>query len=153
RPGGEAGRARRARRGCDAPGAASQRGGLDGRRGRLRGRLPARWGQPGPGRGGPGGGHDGSDAMTITPQLSEEVETALHRGEPVVALETTLVSHGFPGGQGVQVALAAEARVRQAGGVPATVGVVDGAVRVGLGPAELERFASAGLQARKTGPR
>ena len=71
----------------------------------------------------------------------------------MVALETTLVSHGFPGAQGVQVALAAEARVRQAGAVPATIGIVDGAVRAGLTAAELERFASAGTSARKTGPR
>ena len=49
--------------------------------------------------------------MTVTPQLSEEVEAALRHGRPVVALETTLVSHGFPGAQGVQVALAAEASV------------------------------------------
>jgi pseudouridine-5'-phosphate glycosidase len=91
--------------------------------------------------------------MTVTPQLSEEVETALRHGRPVVALETTLVSHGFPGAQGVQVALAAEARVRQAGAVPATIGIMDGAVRAGLTAAELERFASAGPQARKAGPR
>jgi pseudouridine-5'-phosphate glycosidase len=91
--------------------------------------------------------------MTVTPQLSEEVEAALRHGRPVVALETTLVSHGFPGAQGVQVALAAEARVRQAGAVPATIGIMDGAVRAGLTPAELERFASAGPEARKAGPR
>ena len=91
--------------------------------------------------------------MTITPRLSEEVEAALRRGGPVVALETTLVSHGFPGEQGMQVALAAEARVRQAGAVPATVGIVDGALRAGLTQAELERFASAGTSARKAGPR
>jgi pseudouridylate synthase len=91
--------------------------------------------------------------MTVTPQLSEEVEAALRHGRPVVALETTLVSHGFPGAQGVEVALAAEARVRQAGAVPATIGIMDGAVRAGLTPAELERFASASPQARKAGPR
>jgi pseudouridine-5'-phosphate glycosidase len=91
--------------------------------------------------------------MTVTPQLSEEVEAALRHGQPVVALETTLVSHGFPGAQGLQVALAAEARVRQAGAVPATIGIMDGTVRAGLTPAELERFASAGPEARKAGPR
>jgi pseudouridylate synthase len=91
--------------------------------------------------------------MTVTPQLSEEVEAALRHGRPVVALETTLVSHGFPGAQGVQVALAAEARVRRAGAVPATIGIMDGAVRAGLTPTELERFASAGPEARKAGPR
>ena len=91
--------------------------------------------------------------MTVTPRLSAEVGAALRGGQPVVALETTLVSHGFPGTQGVQVALAAEARVRQAGAVPATIGIIDGAVRAGLTEAELERFASAGSSARKAGAR
>jgi len=91
--------------------------------------------------------------MTISPRLGEEVEAALRDGGPVVALETALVSHGFPGAQGVQVALAAEARIRQAGAVPATIGVVDGEVRAGLTAAELERFASAGPSARKAGAR
>jgi pseudouridine-5'-phosphate glycosidase len=91
--------------------------------------------------------------MTFAPQLSEEVRDALAAGRPVVALETTLVSHGFPGAQGIQVALASEARVRERGAVPATVGVVDGAVRVGLTEASLARFAEAAPQARKVGAR
>ena len=68
----------------------------------------------------------------------------------VVALETTLVAHGFPPGEGVAVALEAERRVREAGAVPATIGVLDGEVRVGLAPEELERFDA---EARKVGPR
>ncbi len=91
--------------------------------------------------------------MTIPPVLAEEVAEALRDDGPVVALETTLVSHGFPGRQGLAVALAAEARVRAAGAVPATIGVVDGAVRVGLTRPELERFAAAGESARKVGAR
>ena len=91
--------------------------------------------------------------MTFTPVLAEEVAAALTGGAPVVALETTLVSHGFPGRQGMEVALASEARVRAAGAVPATVGVLDGAVRAGLTVAELERFAAAGESARKVGAR
>ena len=91
--------------------------------------------------------------MTATPVLAEEVAGALRDGGPVVALETTLVSHGFPGRQGLDVALAAAARVRAAGAVPATIGVVDGAVRAGLTEAELERFAAAGESARKVGAR
>lgn len=89
--------------------------------------------------------------MTLV--LAPEVDEAVRAGQPVVACETTLVSHGFPGRQGLDVALAAEARIRAAGAVPATVGVVDGTVRVGLGPAELERFATAGDSARKAGAR
>ncbi len=83
-------------------------------------------------------------------EISEEVSAALDAGDAVVALETTLVAHGFPAPDGVQVGLASEAAVRDAGAVPATIGVLDGGIRVGLEPSELERFTSA---ARKTGPR
>jgi len=79
-------------------------------------------------------------------EISEEVRDA----RAVVALETTLVAHGFPAGAGVEVGRQAEARVREAGAVPATIGVLDGKVRVGLTADELERFDSS---ARKAGPR
>jgi pseudouridine-5'-phosphate glycosidase len=91
--------------------------------------------------------------MRIGPQVTEEVQDALDHGRPVVALETTLISHGFPGGEGVQVALASEARVRDAGAVPATIGIMDGTLRVGLTESDLKRFASAGDTARKVGAR
>ena len=95
--------------------------------------------------------------MTTSPQppvvLADEVAEALRSGGPVVALETTLVSHGFSGGRGLAVARAAEDRVRAAGAVPATVGIVDGTLRAGLGPAELRRFAAAGPAARKVSAR
>jgi pseudouridine-5'-phosphate glycosidase len=68
----------------------------------------------------------------------------------VVALETTLVAHGFPPGEGIEVALQSEAAVREASAVPATVGVLDGAVVVGLTEEELHRFDA---DARKVGPR
>jgi pseudouridine-5'-phosphate glycosidase len=83
-------------------------------------------------------------------QVAPEVARALKGREPVVALETTLAAHGFPAGEGIEVALAAEQRVRDGGALPATVGVVDGAVRVGLSPDQLERFTA---DARKVGPR
>jgi pseudouridine-5'-phosphate glycosidase len=86
-------------------------------------------------------------------ELSPEVAAAVEAGRAVVALETTLVAHGFPQGEGLEVALSAEARVRDAGAVPATVGVIDGVVRAGLSAEELERFADAGESARKAGPR
>jgi len=86
-------------------------------------------------------------------RIAPEVQQALHSGGPVVALETTLIAHGFPPGVGVEVGLSAEAAVRAEGAVPATVGVLDGAVAVGLGEAELERFGEAGSDARKAGPR
>ena len=86
-------------------------------------------------------------------QVAPEVREALDSGRAVVALETTLVPHGFPEGEGLDVALEAERRVRGAGAVPATVGVLDGRVQVGLDPGELERFAAAGDSAPKAGPR
>jgi pseudouridine-5'-phosphate glycosidase len=86
-------------------------------------------------------------------RIAPEVEQVLHDGGPVVALETTLVAHGFPPRVGVAVGLAAEAAVRAEGAVPATVGVLDGAAAVGLGQAQLERFGEAGPEARKAGPR
>jgi pseudouridine-5'-phosphate glycosidase len=82
--------------------------------------------------------------------LAPEVEAALRDGAPVVALETTLVAHGFPPGEGMAVGAESERRVREAGAVPATIGVLDGAVRVGLGAEELQRFDAT---ARKVGPR
>jgi pseudouridylate synthase len=68
----------------------------------------------------------------------------------VVALETTIVAHGFPAGEGVAVGLESERRVREAGAVPATIGVLDGTIRVGLSAEELERFTP---EVRKLGPR
>ncbi|HVW89747.1 MAG TPA: pseudouridine-5'-phosphate glycosidase, partial [Gaiellaceae bacterium] len=68
----------------------------------------------------------------------------------VVALETTLVAHGFPPGEGVEVGLRSEAAVREGGGVPATIGVLDGEIVVGLTEKELQRFDAS---ARKLGPR
>jgi pseudouridylate synthase len=90
--------------------------------------------------------------VTDVLQLAPEVEAALAEGGPVVALETTLVSHGFPEGEGAAVARACEERVRAAGAVPATIGIVDGAVRVGLDSETLARF-DASPDARKVGPR
>jgi pseudouridylate synthase len=83
-------------------------------------------------------------------RLSSEVEEALRRGRPVVALETTLIAHGFPPGEGMKVGFESELCVRQAGAVPATTGVLDGELRAGLEPADLERF---DVSSRKAGAR
>ena len=98
-------------------------------------------------------GQLGAVPVTEVLRIAPEVPQALHDGGPVVALETTLVAHGFPPGVGVEVGRAAEAAVRSEGAVPATVGVLDGQVVVGLDPDELERFGEAGGDARKAGPR
>ena len=87
--------------------------------------------------------------MTLV-HVADEVRDALAAGRPVVALETTLVAHGFPAGEGVAVGLESERRVRASGAVPATIGVLDGRVLVGLTEAELARFTP---DARKCGPR
>jgi pseudouridine-5'-phosphate glycosidase len=86
-------------------------------------------------------------------RIAPEVQQTLREGGPVVALETTLIAHGFPPRVGVEVGLAAEARVRSEGAAPATVGVLDGTVVVGLTEEELGRFGEAGAKARKAGPR
>jgi pseudouridylate synthase len=83
-------------------------------------------------------------------RIAEEVREALSSGGAVVALETTLVAHGFPPGEGVEVGLESERQVHAAGAIPATVGVLDGEVRVGLSKEELGRFDA---DARKVGPR
>jgi pseudouridylate synthase len=84
--------------------------------------------------------------------LAPDVERALIRSQPVVALETSLVAHGLPHPHGLEVALRCEQRVRDAGAVPATVAIIDGSVRVGIEPSELELLATADT-VRKVGPR
>ena len=78
------------------------------------------------------------------------VADEVRESRAVVALETTLVAHGFPPGEGVEVGLESERQVRAAGAVPATIGVLDGEIVVGLTGDELARFDA---DARKIGPR
>jgi pseudouridylate synthase len=89
-----------------------------------------------------------ADLLRIHP----EVRAALEARRPVVALETTLVSHGFPRGEGAEVGAEAERRVRVGWAVPATIGVLDGVIQVGLSEEQLERFGDS-PDARKVGPR
>lgn len=77
--------------------------------------------------------------MTTPLTLHEEVASALRDGHPVVALESTILSHGLPPGRNLDVAHRLERVVRDGGAVPATIAVLDGRVVVGLSPAELER--------------
>ncbi|MDI6712152.1 MAG: pseudouridine-5'-phosphate glycosidase [Anaerosomatales bacterium] len=80
--------------------------------------------------------------MSARIRLSDEVSAALSSGAPVVALESTIISHGFPYPSNLECALEAERIAREEGAVPATTAIVDGEVRVGLSPAEIERLAS-----------
>ena len=80
-------------------------------------------------------------------RIADEVRESLANA---VALETTLVAHGFPPGEGVEVGLESERQVRAAGATPATIGVIDGEIVVGLNEDELQRFDAS---SRKLGPR
>ena len=85
-------------------------------------------------------------APPVAPLLSyldvaEEVRAAVQRGGAVVALESTVLAHGLPWPENLEVARTMEARIREQGAVPATIAVMDGAIRVGLRAAELEQQA------------
>lgn len=75
--------------------------------------------------------------------FSGEVTRARADGTPVVALESTIITHGMPYPQNLETARAVEAEVRSAGAVPATIAVLDGRLHIGLEPAELDALASA----------
>ena len=76
--------------------------------------------------------------LTVLPEVAE----ALAAGQPVVALESTIISHGMPYPHNVQMAVEVEEIVRTNGAVPATIAVIDGECCVGLSPAQLERLAT-----------
>jgi pseudouridylate synthase len=78
-------------------------------------------------------------------RLAPEVKSALAVGDPVVALESTLIAHGLPRPRNLEVARALEAAVREEGAVPATIAVVQGEVRLGLDDEALETIASDGV--------
>ena len=80
-----------------------------------------------------------ADRLTLDP----EVAAAISAGRPVVALESTLISHGLPYPDNIAVARASEAAVRESGAVPATVAIRDGRLLVGLADAALEELATA----------
>lgn len=79
--------------------------------------------------------------MTPALQFSTEVAAALRDGTPVVALESTIISHGLPRPENLRVAREVEETVRRQGAVPATIAVLDGRVRIGLSDGELVRVA------------
>lgn len=82
--------------------------------------------------------------------LSDEVSAAVLAGSPVVALESTLITHGFPYPDNLQTALGMEAIIREEGAVPATIAVIKGQIKVGLTREEIELLAGLrGDQVRK----
>jgi pseudouridine-5'-phosphate glycosidase len=85
--------------------------------------------------------------MTANPdfdfRMSTEVDAARRAGRPLVALESTLISHGLPYPENIEVAQGAEVAVRDAGAVPATMAVLDGHAHVGLADDDMHRLATA----------
>lgn len=75
-------------------------------------------------------------------KISEEVQQAIAEKRPVVALETTIYTHGFPYPDNVALSTRLESLVRETGGVPATIGILDGVAHVGLEPKELDQLVS-----------
>jgi pseudouridine-5'-phosphate glycosidase len=75
--------------------------------------------------------------------IADEVRQALEAGKPVVALESTVITHGLPYPQNLELARNMEQTVREQGAVPATIGVLEGVITVGLGAGQVERLAQA----------
>ncbi len=84
---------------------------------------------------------------------SPEVAKALSEGKPVVALESTIISHGMPYPQNVQTALQVEATIRENGATPATIAVIQGRLKAGLTPEEIEYLGKKGRDVAKASRR
>ena len=93
--------------------------------------------------------------MNLNPylDLSGEVVRALESGKPVVALESTIISHGMPYPQNVETALRVEAAVRENGAVPATVAIIGGRLKAGLTAEQIEYFGKKGRAIAKASRR
>lgn len=85
--------------------------------------------------------------------LSPEVADALRAGRPVVALESTIISHGMPYPRNAETALAVERVVRESGAVPATIAILGGRLKAGLGEAEIRRLGELGHKVAKASRR
>ncbi len=85
--------------------------------------------------------------------IHPEVAAALAEGKPVVALESTIISHGMPYPQNVETALAVEKIIRDNGAVPATIAIIGGRLKAGLSTEEIEYFGKKGLAIHKASRR
>ncbi|MBO7178189.1 MAG: pseudouridine-5'-phosphate glycosidase, partial [Clostridia bacterium] len=86
-------------------------------------------------------------------KISQEVQEALASGKAVVALESTIISHGMPYPQNVETALRVEQAVRDSGAIPATIAIINGIPTVGCSKEEIECLGKAGLSATKVSRR
>ncbi len=86
-------------------------------------------------------------------RVKEEALRAMRENRPVVALESTIISHGMPYPQNVETALAVEKIVRDNGAVPCTIGIIDGVGVVGMSPEEIEEFGKRGQDIPKVSRR
>lgn len=86
-------------------------------------------------------------------KISEEVRHALEQGKPVVALESTIISHGMPYPDNVKTALTVEKTVRENGAVPATIAIIKGVPTVGLSEEEIEHLGKEGTKVVKVSRR
>ena len=85
--------------------------------------------------------------------LSPEVDVALKAGKPVVALESTIISHGMPYPQNVETALKVEQTIREGGATPATIAIIGGRLKAGLTPVEIEYLGKKGTGVTKASRR
>ena len=85
--------------------------------------------------------------------INPEVAEALANGKPVVALESTIISHGMPYPQNVETALAVQNIIRENGAVPATIGIIGGRLKAGMTKEEIEYFGKKGAQIAKASRR
>ena len=85
--------------------------------------------------------------------ISQEVKTALETGEPVVALESTIISHGMPYPQNVETALRVEQAIRDNEAVPATIAIIGGKLKAGCTPEEIEYLGKKGQAVTKASRR
>ncbi len=91
--------------------------------------------------------------MTKYLDYSDEVKDALENNKPIVALESTIISHGMPYPKNVETALLVEDEVRRNGAVPATIAIIGGRLKAGLSKDEIEYFGKKGLSITKTSRR
>lgn len=85
--------------------------------------------------------------------VSEEVKNAIKEGKPVVALESTIISHGMPYPKNVETALEVERIVRENGAIPATIAIIKGKITVGISKEEVEYLGKKGLDVQKASRR